>query len=100
MENTSPKPIPFIRRLCAHRTEEEILDAEERFRRYIALVVRICERMEEEELAGIQQPEPASGDPEKDDRYDMVLHGDDIVFYPKGKKTQVRQSPSKDVSCD
>jgi len=44
-----PKPISFIRELCKHKTEAEILEAEENFRRYLLLVKRICERLEREE---------------------------------------------------
>lgn len=43
------KPIPFIRELCKHKTEAEILEAEENFRRYLRIVKRICERLEREE---------------------------------------------------
>lgn len=43
-----PKPIPFIRELCKHKTEAEILEAEENFRRYLLLVKRMCERLERE----------------------------------------------------
>lgn len=49
--NHTPKPIPFIRELCKHKTEEEILEAEENFRRYLLVVRRICERIEREEAA-------------------------------------------------
>jgi hypothetical protein len=47
--------IPFIRELCKHKTEEEIQAAEENFRRYLLLVKRICERLEREEDALLQQ---------------------------------------------
>jgi len=43
------QPIPFIRKLCEHKTEEEILAAEENFRRYLVVVKRICLRLEDEE---------------------------------------------------
>ena len=51
MQSTQPhsKPIPFIRELCKQKTEVEILEAEENFRRYLLLVKRICERLESEE---------------------------------------------------
>lgn len=42
------KPIPFIRELCKHKTEAEIEEAEENFRRYLRLVKSICERVERE----------------------------------------------------
>lgn len=45
----SNNQILFIRELCKHKTEEEIQEAEENFRRYISLVKRICERLEDEE---------------------------------------------------
>jgi hypothetical protein len=54
------KPIPFIRELCKQKTEEEIREAEENFRRYLMLVKRICERIEREENAaskGIDKPD-------------------------------------------
>ena len=41
--------ILFIRELCKHKTEEEIQEAEENFRRYLLLVKRICERLEQED---------------------------------------------------
>lgn len=44
------KPIPFIRELCKHKTEEEILEAEENFRRYLMVVKRICDRLEAQKL--------------------------------------------------
>ena len=40
------KPIPFIRELCKHKSEAEILEAEENFRRYLRLVKRIVDRRE------------------------------------------------------
>jgi hypothetical protein len=46
---TPAKPISFIRELCKHKTESEICEAEENFRRYLLLVKRICERLEREE---------------------------------------------------
>ena len=47
--NTDIRRIPFIRELCKDRTEEEIMEAEHTFRRYLDLVRRICERLEREE---------------------------------------------------
>ena len=55
MSNNEQKPIAFIRELCKEKTEPEISEAEENFRRYLALVKRICERLEREET-----PEPDS----------------------------------------
>ena len=49
MTSTQTKPIPFIRELCKHKTEAEICEAEENFRKYLLLVKRICERLEREE---------------------------------------------------
>ena len=43
------KPIAFIRELCKQKTEDEIQEAEENFRKYLLLVKRICERLEREE---------------------------------------------------
>jgi hypothetical protein len=40
--------IDFIRELCKHKNEAEILEAEENFRRYLLLIKRICERLEQE----------------------------------------------------
>lgn len=53
MPNHEHKPVAFIRELCNEKTEQEITEAEENFRRYLALVKRICERLEREE-----NPEP------------------------------------------
>lgn len=49
MKLQQPKPIPFIRRLCAHKSEPEILEAEENFRNYVMLMHRVAERLEREE---------------------------------------------------
>ena len=52
--------IPFIRELCKHKTEEEIREAEENFRRYLLLIKSICERLEREEdalLENVDKPE-------------------------------------------
>jgi len=38
------RPIPFVRRLCAHLSEEEIEAAEERMRQYITLALQIHSR--------------------------------------------------------
>lgn len=38
MREEHKNPIPFIRELCAHKTEEEILEAEETFRDYLRVV--------------------------------------------------------------
>ena len=53
------RPIAFIRELCKHKTEEEILEAEENFRRYLMLVKRICQRLELEEQAKSEVDKPA-----------------------------------------
>ncbi len=53
MQQAKPlKPIPFIRELCKHKTEAEILEAEENFRRYLRLAKSICERIERENRSG------------------------------------------------
>jgi len=49
IKRQNKNPIPFIRELCKHKTEEEIIEAEENFRRYLLLIKRICERLEGEE---------------------------------------------------
>ena len=49
MPTNEHKPIAFIRELCRGKTEPEILEAEENFRRYLELVKRICERLKREE---------------------------------------------------
>lgn len=48
------KPIAFIRELCKHKTEAEIQEAEENFRRYLLLVKRIADRLEDEENPQLQ----------------------------------------------
>jgi signal transduction histidine kinase len=50
MKPNQSKAEAFIRDLCKGKSEEEIREANETFRRYIALVKRICERLEREEL--------------------------------------------------
>jgi len=35
------RPIPFVRKLCAHLSEKEIEEAEERLRQYIRLALQI-----------------------------------------------------------
>lgn len=45
------KPIPFIRNLCKGYSEKEILEAEERFRQYLRLVSRVCQRLAREKEA-------------------------------------------------
>jgi|GEM_PF-2044807 len=62
--NTLPESknqIPFIRELCKHKTEEEIQEAEENFRRYLAVVKDIFERLEREEKAEKNVDVPRSG---------------------------------------
>lgn len=43
------KQIAFIRELCKHKTDKEIVEAEDNFRSYVAVIERICRRLEEEE---------------------------------------------------
>ncbi len=64
MQNENNKPILFIRELCKHKTEAEILEAEENFRRYLMLVKRICERLEREETT--------SQSIDREDKYEIV----------------------------
>ena len=49
--NENGNQIDFIRELCKHKTEKEIQEAEENFRRYLLLIKRICTRLESEEDA-------------------------------------------------
>jgi hypothetical protein len=44
-ENKELKPIQFIRDMCKHRTEQEILEAEYNFREYMLVVKDICDRL-------------------------------------------------------
>lgn len=53
MQETKPTPILFIRELCKHKTEEEILEAEENFREYLRFVKQVCDRVEAERKAGL-----------------------------------------------
>ncbi len=39
------KPIPFVRELCKHKTEEEIREAEENFREYLRLLMKVSHRI-------------------------------------------------------
>lgn len=64
----TPKPIPFIRELCKHKTEEEILEAEENYRQYLLLVKQICERLEREEREKLEQEKLNL---ERDEKLDM-----------------------------
>jgi len=43
------EPIKFIHDLMEGKSQEQIEEAEENFRRYLAVVKRICLRMEDEE---------------------------------------------------
>ncbi|MBK8484754.1 MAG: hypothetical protein IPL31_10540 [Saprospiraceae bacterium] len=45
IEKQNLKPIRFIRNLCNHKTEQEILEAEYNFREYILVVKEICDRL-------------------------------------------------------
>ena len=52
-ENHRPhQPLPFIRELCAHLSDEEIEAAEASFWRYVDIVRGIHERIEREERLG------------------------------------------------
>lgn len=42
------KEIPFIRRRCPHLKGQELLNAEERFRQYVKLCLRMYRRLENE----------------------------------------------------
>ena len=43
-KNDKKRPIPFVRRLCAHLSDEEIEEAEENLRKYIRLALQIHRR--------------------------------------------------------
>ncbi|MBL7821430.1 MAG: hypothetical protein JNL65_12510 [Saprospiraceae bacterium] len=47
-ENTELKQIQFIRELCKHRSEREILEAEFNFREYLLIVKEISDRIARE----------------------------------------------------
>jgi hypothetical protein len=51
MTNPPPK-LPFIRKLCAHLPEEEILAAEARFIRYVEICIEIGARLPVDEDLG------------------------------------------------
>lgn len=42
------KEIPFIRKACAHLSEKEMIEAEERFRKHIRICFEIIEDTERE----------------------------------------------------
>lgn len=46
---TEHTPLPFIRELLAHKSEKEIVEAEERFLALIDLAERVVARQKEEE---------------------------------------------------
>lgn len=49
MKNQSAKkPIKFIRKRCPHLKGKELLEAEERFRDYLRIVLEIHDRLERE----------------------------------------------------
>lgn len=52
MQKETTKPIPFIRKLCRDKTEDEILAAEDRFSQYLLLIKEICMDMEEPSIDG------------------------------------------------
>ncbi len=47
-EQEEHQQIPFIRKLCTHLSEEELIEAEARFWRYVDIVRRIHEREQQE----------------------------------------------------
>lgn len=52
MENENIKvelqPIQFIRDLCIGKTEDELLDAEQKFREFLLVIKEIADRLENE----------------------------------------------------
>ena len=55
------KEIPFIRELMKGKSDAEICEAEENFRRYLLLVKRMAERIETDEKQGIERPVQKAG---------------------------------------
>lgn len=53
----TPPPIPFIRELCSHKSEEEILEAEENFRALLRVFDRMYARLKAEETASASDRE-------------------------------------------
>ena len=47
-DKETPQPIPFIRELCAHLSEENLQEAEASFWRYLDIVRSIHERLKHE----------------------------------------------------
>jgi len=54
-QETKKRPIPFVRKLCAHLSEEWIEAAEERLRKYIRIGLKIHEQRIKEGMSA--QPE-------------------------------------------
>lgn len=54
MKNDSKdKVFPFIRKLCSHLSEKEIIEADERFKEHIKIAMRIIEREEKKKSTTI-----------------------------------------------
>lgn len=45
---TELKPIQFIRYLCKEKTDEEIMEAEQKFREFLLVIKEIADRLEDE----------------------------------------------------
>lgn len=52
------QPIPFVRELCKHKTEEEIQEAEENFREFIRYLDRQYDKMKAKQAAMRDKPPP------------------------------------------
>lgn len=53
MKNESNVEVSWIRELMKGKSDQEIAEAEERFGRYLQLVKRIAQRLEQQEVEGI-----------------------------------------------
>lgn len=56
-----PNPTPTLRELYPHFTEHELAEAEDNVERYLALMLRIFDRLEAE---AAPSPDPLSPDPD------------------------------------
>jgi hypothetical protein len=59
--HTDKNPIPTIRDLYPHFTEQELAEAEDNLERYLALLLRIFERVESETNTRASRLTPSAG---------------------------------------
>lgn len=59
------KEIPFIRRRCPNLKGKELEEAEERFRQYVKLCLKIYRRLEEERRKKLKNNEDFDENPDK-----------------------------------